>query len=221
MIMDALDRHAPNTESMLEVGCGTGFVLQGLHERHPGLRLVGGELLVEGLRIARERVPAAELLQLDARHIPFDGAFDAVGAFDVVEHIDEDEEVLAQLHRALRPGGIVLLTVPQHRWLWSAADDYARHRRRYTRRELVSKLRAAGFELCQVTSFVTLLLPAMAAFRILQSRRKTFEPGEDLRVSVNVRSPLESIMLVEEVLIRHGVSLPIGGSLLAVARRPH
>lgn len=219
MIFDALVRNAPDVESFLEVGCGTGYVLKGLHERFPSLRLVGGELLEEGLRIAKGRIPEAELLQLDARRLPFDSEFDAAGAFDVIEHIDEDEDVLAQLHQAVRPGGTVLLTVPQHMWLWSVADDYARHRRRYSRRELTRKLAHAGFELCEVSSFVTLLLPAMAAFRLLQWRRKSFEPGGDLRVSVNARSPLETIMRIEESLIRRGVSLPVGGSLLAVARR--
>lgn len=219
LILEAIHRHAPSATSFLEVGCGTGFVLKGMHERFPAVRLVGGELLEEGLEIAQTRVPQTEFFQMDARHIPFDAEFDVAGAFDVVEHIDEDEEVLAQLRQAVKPGGIVLVTVPQHAWLWSVADDYAHHRRRYSRRDLLAKMERAGLEISSVTSFVTVLLPAMAVFRLLQWRRKTYEPGGDLRVSVRARRPLEAAMRLEEALIGRGFSLPAGGSLLAVARR--
>ena len=101
-----------------------------------------------------------------------------VGAFDVIEHISEDEEALAQLRRAVRPGGGVLVTVPQHPRLWSPADDYGEHKRRYRRRELVEKVSAAGLEIERITSFVSLLLPAMIASRFLDRRRaEGLRPG--------------------------------------------
>jgi SAM-dependent methyltransferase len=159
-------------------------------------------------------------MQMDARAIPFQDEFDAVGAFDVLEHIEEDERTLAECRRALRPGGTLLVTVPQHPRLWSNADAYAHHVRRYTRRELTAKLARAGFELRRVTSFVTLLLPAMAVSRILERRsRRPFDPVVEHQRSARVAGPLEAVMRLETMLIRRGVSLPAGGSLLAVARR--
>ena len=135
LIAWALERYFPTAGSLLEVGCGTGYVLAGLRRTLPGLRLAGAELYPEGLRYARERVPGVEFVQLDATNIPYDGEWDVVGAFDVLEHVEDDEAAIAGLTLAARPGGGVIVTVPQHASLWSSADDYARHVRRYTRTE--------------------------------------------------------------------------------------
>ena len=87
----------------------------------------------------------------------------------MLEHIDEDEAALAAINRALRPGGGLIVTVPQHRWLWSETDRFSGHERRYTRRELRAKLAAAGFEPRLVTSFVSVLLPVMMASRAVSA----------------------------------------------------
>ena len=89
----------------------------------------------------------------------------------------DDEAVLASIHGALKPGGIVIVTVPQHMWLWSATDEQAMHKRRYTRRELTAKLEAAGLEILKFTSFVTVLLPVMYASRLTKRQR----PRRDFR----------------------------------------
>jgi SAM-dependent methyltransferase len=78
---------------------------------------------------AAERVPGVELFQMDARRFPFLEEFDLIGAFDMLEHVKEDEEVLSQMYQATRKGGGILLTVPHHPFLWSASDYLARHER--------------------------------------------------------------------------------------------
>jgi SAM-dependent methyltransferase len=153
--------------------------------------------------------------------MPYEREFDVVGAFDVLEHIDQDREVLAGIRKALRPGGALLITVPQHPWLWSPADDYAHHVRRYTRGELRGKLRDAGFEVARLTSFVTILLPAMLASRVLRrGRPQEYDPVAEHEQAARLRRPLEATLRAERALIGHGVSLPAGGSLLAVAHVP-
>src|SRR5207244_1562327 len=119
----ALAAHFPHARSYLEVGCGTGYVLRAVRDAFPGLRVEGSELFEEGLAIARRRLPEVPLHRLDARHSPFRDAFDVLGSFDVLEHIEEDETALEQLRATVRPGGGVLLTVPQHPWLWGPADE--------------------------------------------------------------------------------------------------
>jgi SAM-dependent methyltransferase len=217
----AIRRYAPDARDYLEVGCGTGFVLSAIAERFPQLRLCGSEIFTAGLRQAQRRVPRAEFLQLDARHLPFEREFDLLGAFDVIEHIDEDAQVLASMHGALREGGVLVLTVPQHPWLWSAADSYAQHKRRYSRRELLAKLQAAGFELLKVTSFVSLLLPLMGASRLMQrnTRVEDYDPADEFNIHPVMNAALRSVLSLEVALIRCGLSLPAGGSLLAVARK--
>jgi SAM-dependent methyltransferase len=183
------------------------------------MRLVGSELSVRGLEIARRRLPDAELLQMDARQIPFDSEFDLVGAFDVIEHVDEDVLVLQQMVQAAKPGGGILVTVPQHPRLWSPADEFSHHRRRYVRGELTSKLGSVGVRLLRTTSFVSLLLPAVAASRALERRRSRFDPVAEFRRSGRMGAAFAAAMTAERTLIRAGVSFPAGGSLLAVGRR--
>ncbi len=217
----ALHRYAPHTKSFMEIGCGTGFVLAGVQRAFPTIELTGADVHQSGLRFARGRVPGANLLQLDARRLPFDSEFDAVGAFDVLEHIDEDVQVLGEMGQAVKPGGTILVSVPQHELLWSAADDYAHHRRRYERREIRAKLHAAGLEVVSIVSFVSILLPLLVASRIRQRGSvATYDPTAELKVSPTLDRALETVMRLERWLIRGSVRFPAGGSLMAVARRP-
>jgi SAM-dependent methyltransferase len=222
LIAWSLQRYFPEAKSLLELGCGTGFVLAGLRKALPQLRLVGGELHANGLEHAARRLPEIDLLQFDARQIPFAQEFDVVGAFDVLEHIVADDRVLAEMRMAVRPGGGIVVTVPQHPWLWSASDDYAEHKRRYRRNELMSKVSAAGFELQRVTSFVTLLFPAMVAMRVRSRLRvDALDPTYEHAAAQRVAAPLERMLSLELALIARGIDFPIGGSLLIVARRSH
>jgi SAM-dependent methyltransferase len=216
LIVWALRKHFPRAQSLLEVGCGGGNVLAAIRQSGSIPRIVGAEAHAEGLALAARRAPGVELVQMDARRIPFRGEFDVVGAFDVIEHIEEEDEVLAGMFAACRPGGGVLITVPQHAWLWSRRDEFAGHRRRYARRELLRKLATAGFERAWTTSFVALLLPLMALAR----RRKAFSPSGELEIGGAANRLLGGVMALERALIAAGVSFPAGGSLLAVAHKP-
>jgi SAM-dependent methyltransferase len=216
----ALPHYFPNIRSFLEVGCGTGFVLSGIAGKLTNLRLAGSDVYTEALPVARSRNPGAELFQMDARRMPFEAAFDVVGAFDVIEHIEEDRAVLAEMYRVCRPGGGVLLTVPQHPWLWSAADEYGCHKRRYLRGELIEKVEEAGFRIRGVTSFVLLLLPLMFLARMRQRGSVAdFDPNAELRIAPRLNQILERVLHVEQFAIRKGVSLPAGGSLLLAAAK--
>lgn len=220
IIVSTLRRLRPACSRYLEIGCGTGFVLSGIAKAFPGARLTASDAFVDGLGFAARRVPRAELLQMDAREIPFAHEFDVIGAYDVVEHIEQDEQVLAQIHNALRPGGLMLLTVPQHAWLWSAQDEMAHHVRRYSSSELLAKVRNVGFEVIHHTSFVTLLLPAMYASRA--ASRLSVDPRDpmaELHIHPVLNRLFESIMAVEHTMIKAGIRLPVGGSLLIAAQR--
>jgi SAM-dependent methyltransferase len=220
LICWALREHFPGAQSLIEVGCGTGNVLAAIARGTAIGRLVGSEAHPRGLAVAARRAASAELLQMDARRIPFRDEFDVVCAFDVIEHVDEDEKVLGEMYAACRPGGGVIVTVPQHRWLWSYRDEFARHRRRYRRAELLHKLAAAGFERAWSTSFVTLLLPLMALSRLRQKTPQGFDSCAELRLASTTNRVLGSVMALERRLIRAGASFAIGGSLLAIAHRP-
>ena len=219
VIVSAIRRHFPEARSMLEVGCGTGFVLAGLHDAFPDMRLVGSELFAEGLEIARSRLPAeVELVVADAHAMRYEAEFDVAGAFDVIEHIEDDLGALKGMRRAVRSGGGIVLTVPQHPGLWSASDTFAHHVRRYRRRDLLEKVRLAGFETIEVTSFVTALLPLMVISRVAHRvAGRPYDPIDEL-VPGRLNAPFERLLDFEGKLIERGISLPVGGSLLVVAR---
>jgi SAM-dependent methyltransferase len=220
LILWALHKYQPNASSFLEVGCGTGFVLSGISHTFPKIKLSGSEIFLAGLSHASKRVPFAHFMQMDARQVPFAEEFDAIGAFDVLEHIEEDEKVLAQLNVAIKPGGILLLTVPQHRWLWSASDEYACHVRRYTRKEIEHKVQAAGFDLLRSTSFVTSLLPAMLVSRMInKTNTADFNPDAELKINSILNKIFYRLMIFEIWGIQLGLNYPLGGSRLLVCKK--
>lgn len=220
LILWALHTYASAARNFLEVGCGTGFVLSGIADAYPQIALSGSEIFVAGLSHAAKRAPKAEFMQMDARQVPFREEYDAVGAFDVLEHIEEDERVLGQLYNTLKPGGVLLLTVPQHPWLWSVSDDYACHVRRYTKSEINGKIKAAGFEILKSTSFVSTILPAMMASRLVRGQNKeAFDPVAELRISPFLNKAFYFLMKLEFEGIKRGLAYPVGGSRLVIAKK--
>jgi len=220
LIVAALAKYCPEAGTFCEIGCGTGFVLRGIGRHFRHLSLSGSEIAVAGLPFAKERNPAAQLFQMDATDIPFDEEFDAIGAFDVLEHVDNDRLAIAGIFRALKRGGCALVTVPQHMFLWSEQDRRAGHFRRYAVEELSGKLAAAGFRVVAHSSFLTLLLPVLALARRFEATRRGPGPPAEFRLPRFVNAAFEATLDVERALISVGVRLPIGGSQLVVARKP-
>lgn len=220
LIIWALGKYGARVSSFMEIGCGTGFVLQGISRGFPKIRLVGSEIYPEGIAFAAARIMGGEFMQMDARQIPFIAEFDAIGAFDVIEHIEEDETVLEQMHQALKPDGLMMLTVPQHRWLWSPVDANACHVRRYPVQELHDKVARAGFTIVRSTSFITSLLPFMLISRLLQRGKKEFlDVQAELRINPILNRIFKGFLNLELWFIRRGVSFPVGGSRLIVAAK--
>jgi SAM-dependent methyltransferase len=220
IILWALKKYKPNFNSYLEIGCGTGFVLSGISQTFPKAVLKGSEIFTDGLKFAAIRLPHVKLMQMDARQIPFVTEFDILGAFDVLEHIKEDTAVIDEVYKALKPGGIFILSVPQHQWLWSKTDELAFHQRRYSNSELIKKLQATGFTILRSTSFVSTLLPAMVLSRTLnKANNSDFDPKDEFLIHPLLNYIFEKMLLLELALIKIGFNFPLGGSRLVVAQK--
>ncbi len=219
LIISILKKYSPNLKSFLEIGCGTGYVLSGIASAFPHANINGSEIFVHGLSFAAERVKDAKFMQLDAVKIPFVDEFDVIGAFDVIEHVENDESVLAGMHKALKTGGYMILTVPQHPSLWSSADEYWCHVRRYTSSEIHTKVKCAGFDIIKTTSFVSFLLPAMLALRFIGRNKPDFNGFDELNVNPIINNIFECVMSLERILIKAGLTFSIGGSRIILAKK--
>lgn len=222
LILWALQKFCPELESFLELGCGTGYVIRDISARFANCRLIGSELCVEGLEYAEKRVKGrATLVQMDATNIPFKEEFDGIGIFDVIEHIEDDGKVLMETHKALKPGGFLTVSVPQHMFLWSKYDELGCHFRRYKLGELENKMKDAGFHVLYTSSFNTLLLPFMLLSRNLKkkSKHENIDVLDELRIPSAINFVLKSVLNVEVMLTKLGVRWPIGGSRLILARK--
>jgi len=222
LIVGLANRFFPNATRYLEIGCGNGVVLSALAASRTWERLVGSDLHLAGLKHARTRLPhEVELVQMDARAIPAVNAFDLTGAFDVVEHVADDEAVLQGLRRATAVGGGTIIAVPQHPLLWSRADEIGHHQRRYRLGELEVKLKRNGFNVLFSSSFTAVLLPLLAANRL----KARVIPGRADCDIEHVIAPgpwlngaLTTILRAEVRLTLAGLRWPIGGSRVVVAR---
>jgi SAM-dependent methyltransferase len=204
---------------LLDLGCGTGTMLG--HLRQFGA-VEGVEADERAVRLCHARGEERVRL-LEGGSLPFpDGSFDLVTALDVLEHIEEDLLALQEVARVLRPGGTFLATVPAHPWMWGAQDEVSHHFRRYSVRELESRLVAAELRPNRLTYFNTILFPPICAIRLGRRWRKPArEAQSDFGMTKRDRANrLLARVFASEARWLERWDLPIGVSLLAIARAP-
>ena len=220
LILWCIQKYFHNCKTFFEIGCGTGFVLSAIENEFPHMELCGSDIFTQGLIYASKRIKKAELFQMDARKMPFQEEFDVIGAFDVLEHIEEDTAVLSQMCNALRSNGGIILTVPQHEFMWGPADEHAHHVRRYSASELKSKVEKAGFKVTRVTSFMSLLFPIMVISRLKDKiMKESYEHMNEFRIHALVNKAFDNLLKMEEAYIKSGLNSHFGGSLLLIARK--
>ena len=157
--------------------------------------------------------------------LPFaDDTFDAVAAFDVIEHCDPQEVALAEVLRVLRPGGRFLMSVPAYAWAWSDFDVANGHHRRYTRDRASAAVEAAGFRVDRATYGFASTFPMFAAERLVRKavRRRVHGPADVVglpRVPTVLNSALSRLSRVDAALLRR-TDLPFGSSVFVAATRP-
>jgi len=222
LIVGLAERHFPNARSYLEIGCGNGAVLGALARSRRWERLVATDLHPAGLAHARQRLtPAVELAQMDATVIPARAAFELCGAYDIIEHVPDDEAALRAMRASTAPGGGAIIAVPQHPALWSRADEIGKHQRRYRRGELEAKLERSGYRVVFSSSYTVVLLPLMALNR-LKARLLPADADADIFRELDVGPGLNrafKILLRTEVrLTLAGMRWPAGGSRVVVAK---
>ncbi|KLD65873.1 class I SAM-dependent methyltransferase [Dyella japonica] len=150
-----------------DVGGGNGFVARRLQDDGHDVVLV--EPGPDGARMAQARGIHRVVCGTLSDAAPELGPLDAVGAFDVVEHIEDDAAFVGQIAASLSAGGYFFSTVPAHTWMWSGADDEAGHFRRYTSDNYASLL-APHFDVKFISYFFGALVLPILAFRSIPYR---------------------------------------------------
>jgi SAM-dependent methyltransferase len=222
LIVALADRYFPQARCYLEIGCGNGAVLQAMAKSRRWDRLVGSDLHPKGLAHARARLPdGVEFAQMDAGVIPAAAVFDLTGAYDIIEHVPDDEAAIRALRTATLTGGGTIIAVPQHPVLWSRADEIGHHQRRYRRGELEAKLERNGFDVVFSSSYMAVLLPIMAVSR-LKARLRLGNTDADVEREMQVGGLLNcaftALLRAEVRLTLTGVHWPLGGSRVVAAR---
>ncbi len=203
----------PGPREILDAGCGTGGLIRRLAPRHPDWKWTGIDAELAACGLARQRT-SSEIQHGTLAQLPFaDGSFDAVVLADVLYHLADDDAALREVHRVLRPGGVIVATAPAYRWLWSYHDVAVAGRRRYGRRELLGKLQAAGFIAIRATYWNALALPLVALRRKLLPAPKS---GSDVRAySAPAELVGRTFMGIERAWLAAFKRLPFGVSIFA------
>ncbi len=200
-----------------EVGAGHGNMAIPLSKR--GIVTIPIEPLYSGaLSLARNGfhvyAQTLELLKLP------DNCLEAVGLFDVIEHLSKPEDILEEVHRVLKPGGLLLISVPAYQWLFSNFDLQIGHFRRYSRKTLLTLLSESRFQKTALSNlFFSFLLPALILRRIpflLRLPVKTAEcvPATDNRL-MRMLDPFLRIILSMEMKM----NIPFGLSILSESKK--
>jgi ubiquinone/menaquinone biosynthesis C-methylase UbiE len=148
-------------------------------------------------------------------------SFDLVLALDVLEHIEDDVTAFARAQRLVKPGGLLLVTVPALPMLWGGQDVVNQHFRRYTKRSLDSLFKGAGLKNYEISYFNTLLFPMAATIRLTSRLLKLNQSDNDLKYSQpGVTNDLLTRIFASERHLVKRTSLPIGVSLVATYTAP-
>jgi SAM-dependent methyltransferase len=206
----------PRKARILEVGCGTGHNLSMLKEFG---QLDASELDRCARALANKRLPRkVKEAKLPDLSMFKRNEYDLIALLDVLEHVPDDLGSLRAIHRRLKPGGALLLTVPANPWMWSAHDTAHHHFRRYTKKQLKELFLRSGLEIELLSYFNTLLYPLVAVARIAGKLLRR-ESSDDKLPAAPVNAVLNKVFGFEAAILGR-VPMPFGVSLVAVVRRP-
>ncbi len=201
---------------VLDIGCGTGVVSRDMGSWTEATSL---DMSLLALDFCRQR-GLTRLVQGDGEALPLrDGSFDGIIGLDIFEHIADDELSFRESLRTLRPGGVLVLSVPAFRSLWGPHDVALMHHRRYRRLELKAKLTKAGFQVERVSYSVFFLFPIVVLFRLFEKRKKGPAKASLAPLPKPINAALIWLQKMEARIIQ-SIDLPWGSSLVAVARKP-
>ena len=202
---------------ILDVGCGPGGTTVSFLEFGT---VVGTDFSASALKIASQK-GIKNVLKSNLLNPPFKNEiFDVITTLDVIEHINEDVEVLKKLQKLLKSDGCLIITVPAFQFLWSEHDVAVSHVRRYNISTLAKILHNSGFKIVRISYFVSFLFPLVAMYRILKKTNVDKENPKPNMVKFPyiINKILEKIMKLENRLLKK-INFPFGTSIICIAKK--
>lgn len=231
VLKEEIQRHFVHKQNLhaIDMGGGCGGWLEYIHIHSPGLfsELALGDSSMRALSLAGPVVgPFATRYQLDLLDLNWHEEWDIVFLLDVLEHISDHQEVLRQVYKSLRPGGLLFVTTPALKFFWTYNDELAHHQRRYSRQDFCTLGRQVNLEILRTEYFMFLLSPALLLSRMLFRPPKS-ATAEQLRNHLiqthsipakPINGLLTKLFSIEAAMI-NSVNFPWGTSILAVFKR--
>ncbi len=216
ILMDFMAKRLPPSPTMklLDVGCGTGALLEEFTTRFDAHGIEPSQAAVE---FCRKRGLMTVKVGVLEQH-PVAEKVDIMTLLDVVEHIEDDGQLLLDAYQRITSDGYILITVPAYQWMWSNHDVVLHHKRRYSRESLRVLVKGAGFDIIHLTHFNTILFPLAAVKRLL-TRFLHLRERDEYKVPPNLINTLMRSIFALERLVVPGFSLPFGLSLLCLAKK--
>lgn len=199
---------------ILDVGCGTGANIQMLAQY--------GE--AEGVDVSDDALEFCRQKGLNAQKglaetLPYaDETFDITTALDVVEHLEDDIAGLKEMFRVTKRGGYSLIFVPAFMWLWGVQDDISNHQIRYTKDQIVERLKAAGYSIERATyANWTFFGPILAGRTIM--RLTGIKPESENNITVSALNGVFGKLFGAERFWLQNFNFPFGVSIVVVAKK--
>ncbi|MDT4897908.1 MAG: hypothetical protein QOH25_2985 [Acidobacteriota bacterium] len=212
---------------ILDAGCGTGGMLSWLTRYARDGRIIGIDLVSDAVKFCRER-KQEHLVQASVADLPFaDSTFDLTTSFDVLVQLPGEvtaERAMREMHRVLRPGGMLFVRVAAYEWMKSGHDEALDTQHRYTLHELTGKMERAGFTILRASYANSFLLPIAAIRRLLLKRIGLAESGSDVKPLPPglgwLNRALTWVLRGEALLIKQTkINLPAGLSIICLAKK--
>lgn len=223
IVFSCLEKYKKNGgEKILDIGCGVGGMLGAL-DRYG--KTCGIDNSFKSISICRKKGFPNTCFS-NVTNLPFkDGKFSLVSILDVIEHVDDDKNVMREVSRVCKPGGLVLLTVPAFQFLWGNIDIVTHHKRRYTAKGLRDVLRGSELRVDYLTYFNFLLFPLIAALRISDRLLfNRFKNEETMKSDFTYNKPgvmnnLLTLLFSVESRILSLCKVPFGVSILCILKK--
>ncbi|MGQ0541332.1 MAG: class I SAM-dependent methyltransferase [Blastocatellia bacterium] len=210
--------HSPKPQApglrILDVGCGTGANLEMLAQYGSA---EGVDVSDDALEFCRQK--GLSVQKGLAETLPYDDeTFDITTALDVVEHLDDDIAGLKEMYRVTKTGGYSLIFVPAFMWLWGVQDDVSNHRIRYTKKQIVERLKKAGYSVERATYANWTFFTPILGGRVLM-RLTGIKPESENNINISALNGVFGKIFSAERIWLKNFNFPFGVSIVVVARR--